>query len=127
VSEPARYIKPHAFDWGLYKAHGEFILLGTGALYLIIFAACVLLVRRAAVRLGYPRALLVAGTVALWPMVSACSDSLALQMTSAHYQEDTHLRALRAVAVTLCAAVLFSAVVEAVQRGKGTAGPGAGV
>lgn len=112
----ARYVKPGLFDWGVYKPHGELILLATGVLYLACFAACVLLIRRVAERVVYPRAGLVAGLVGLWPMVAAVVESLDVHQTSRHYQERVHVPALTTVGTTVGLVVLLWLVVEGVRR-----------
>jgi hypothetical protein len=115
--EPMHYAEPGFFDWGLTKPHGGLILLGSGLVYLAAFALCVLLIRRSAERVGYPRAGLVAGLVGLWPMVAGIVGSLDAQMTTMHYQERVHVPALITVGVTVGLVVFTWAVVEGISEG----------
>ena len=82
-----------------------------------------LLIRRAAERAGYPRAGLVAGLVALWPMVYWAVASPELQMTSAHYQERVHIPAVSVVGVTVGVVVVMWLVAEGVARAIGHTKP----
>lgn len=103
--EPIRYIKPHFFDWGMYKAHGELILLITTGCYVACFVLCILLIQRTAQRVGYPNLGMVLGCLALVPMVYMAMQSILVQLTSAHYQEAVHIPAVITVAVSFAAVV----------------------
>jgi hypothetical protein len=109
------YVRPDFFDWGIYKPYGELILFATGLLYLASFAACVLMIRRMAERIGYPRVGLVAGLIGLWPMVAAIFQSLDVQQSSRHYQELVHIPALIRVGVTVALVAILWVSVEGVR------------
>src|SRR5687768_15141190 len=110
--DPIRYIKPHWFDWGMFKANGKLIFFTTGALYLACFILSVKLIRRVGRRLGYPRVILVVGLVGLVPMVFKAVESLEVQMTSAHYQESTQIPAVITIAASFAAVVVLWLAVE---------------
>jgi hypothetical protein len=99
MDEPIRYVRPHFFDWGVYKSHGELILLTTLLLYLGCIVVCLLLIRQIGRSLAYPRTTLAVGLLSLLPMSFAALESLMWQMTSAHYQERTHIPALKVIAL----------------------------
>jgi hypothetical protein len=96
---PIRYVVPGRFDWGVYKAHGELILLVSGLGYLICFVVSVLLLRQVRTR-GYPVLAAVTGMVTLLPMVLMSLGSVQVQLTTAHHQEDIHVAALTTVAAS---------------------------
>lgn len=99
-----RYIKPHFFDWGVFKSHGNLILLFTSAAYLACVAFSIILLRQAARRIGANIAVVI-GVFAVGPMLLMGWWSIGLQMTSAHYQETIHIPAV------ITFAVCFSVVV----------------
>lgn len=107
-----RYIKPHWFDWGMYKENGELIFLTTAALYLACFVVSFRLIIRIARRPGWPTMVAAIGLLALVPMMLGAVASLQIQMTSAHYQETVHIPAVISIAASFGTVVLLWLAVE---------------
>jgi hypothetical protein len=110
--EPIQYIKPHWFDWGVYKENGGLIFFTTAAVYLACFVVSVALIWRIGRRLDYPWVILAVGLAALAPMVFRAVESLERQMTSAHYQERIHIPAVITIAASFGAVVILWLAVE---------------
>lgn len=89
------------FAFGIYTPYGYLYLFGSLFVYLSAFAGCVLLIRRAAIRLGWPRAGLVVGLIFLWPMVAFCGESLNLELIADAPRYPTHRNALVVLVTTV--------------------------
>jgi len=99
------YAKPHFFDWGVYKAYGELVLLLSSAFYLGCLAGAIIMVRGVGRMLRSTNSAIFFGTFLLGPMVFMAWRSVGLQLSSAHYQESTHIPAVTTVLV--CFAFTF--------------------
>jgi hypothetical protein len=95
------YIKPTFFDWGVYKPHGWWILLGSLFAYAACIAISVTLVARMGRRLLYKSFVFWAAFLALIALSYAAAKSVLLQLSSRHYQERTHIPALAVMGVSL--------------------------
>lgn len=105
------------FTWGIYQPDGWAVLVVSTAVSLAAFSGCVLLVWRAANRVGYRRAGLVLGVLALCPMVVWCGESVSMQLTSVNYTR-AHRDALVVLAGTVLTVGVVAGVIELTTRGR---------
>lgn len=111
------------FDWGVFKSGGDEILACSSLLYLsalVIATICVLHIRR---RKKRPRLAICLAVFALLPMLLMSFASISLQLTSAHYQETTHIPAVVVISVAFAATVLARYVVRVSAKQTSTTAP----
>jgi hypothetical protein len=92
------------------------IFFMTAALYISCFVVSVILIRCIGHRLRHPRLILGVGLVAMVPMVLTATESLALQMTSAHYQQRTHIPAVITITASFGIVLMLWLAVDSWHR-----------